>query len=131
MLPIIFTFLVWLLCVNGFAPLRKHHSHLESPIDETNVIKNMSHLYTTDDSICGEASLSCMAFGASIPIRCGILTKAPLCKRWDAALKREKCDTFCDTDGSGRLCQRAFPSCCQGTVHGCTSSKPRNTILYK
>lgn len=99
MLHIIFTFLLWLLCVNGFAPLRKHHSHLESPIDETNVIKNMSHLYTTDDSICGEASLSCMAFGASIPIRCGILTKAPLCRRLDSTTKRVKCDTFCDTDG--------------------------------
>ncbi|KAI9346350.1 hypothetical protein BD770DRAFT_180861 [Pilaira anomala] len=130
LLYIIFICSILLVLVNGFGPLRKHHSHLESAIDETSVIQNMSHLYSTDDSICGEASLSCMAFGADIPVRCGILSKAPLCKRFDSATKRVKCDAFCDTDGSGRLCERAFTTCCRATTNGCTSSNPIDPIIY-
>ncbi|EPB89683.1 hypothetical protein HMPREF1544_03482 [Mucor circinelloides 1006PhL] len=104
-------------------------------MNETEVLpssNNISHLYKSEGG-CGEASLSCMAFGykSSIPIRCGILKNAPLCERLDPISKRMKCDVFCDTDGGGRLCKEAFPSCCLGSVNGCTSSRPRNIKLYK
>ncbi|CAO3626856.1 unnamed protein product [Mucor fragilis] len=95
--------LLLLLSVNGFVPLRKHHYHIQTPMNETEVLpssNNISHLYTSEGG-CGEASLSCMAFGykSSIPIRCGILKSAPLCERLDPISKRIKCDVFCDTDG--------------------------------
>lgn len=96
--------LLLLLSVNGFVPLRKHHYHIQTPMNETEVLpsrNNVSHLYTSKGGGCGEASLSCMAFGykSSIPIRCGILKSAPLCERLDPVSKRMKCDVFCDTDG--------------------------------
>lgn len=91
--------------VNGFIPLRKHGYQIQSSIDETSVIypnnSNMTRLYTAPSESCGHASLSCMAFGytSSIPVRCGILEKAPLCQRMDPITKKMKCDAFCDTDG--------------------------------
>jgi hypothetical protein len=93
-----------MLCTaNGFIPLRKHRYQMQSPLDETAVIypNNMTHLYTAPSESCGYASLSCMAFGytSSIPVRCGILEKAPLCQRIDPITQKIKCDAFCDTDG--------------------------------
>jgi hypothetical protein len=93
--------------VHALAPLRKHHYHMQSPIEEQDILTqdqqyNISLLYSSSNSqLCGEASLSCMSFGytSSIPIRCGILNKAPLCKRIDSLTEKYKCDTFCDTDG--------------------------------
>ncbi|KAL9543814.1 hypothetical protein PS6_009077 [Mucor atramentarius] len=60
-------------------------------MNETEVLpssNNISHLYKSEGG-CGEASLSCMAFGykSSIPIRCGILKNAPLCERLDPISK--------------------------------------------
>lgn len=105
MLYIILTLLL-VLSVSGLPPLRKHHSHLQAAIDETDVIAQTHHntslLFSTDASICGEASLSCMAFSSrysSIPVRCGILNKAPVCERYDSDTKQSKCDAFCDADG--------------------------------
>lgn len=122
---------------HAIAPLRKHHSNVQSPMDEgeflqRQMLNNLSHLYTYDEFTCGEASISCMAFGyaSSIPVRCGILKKAPVCKRIDAVTNQVKCDAFCDTDGSGRLCAKAFPECCKRSINGCISSKPRNIMLY-
>ncbi|KAL0138473.1 Sodium/calcium exchanger protein-domain-containing protein [Mucor lusitanicus] len=79
-----------------------HHAHPYSYRQEVLPSRNnVSHLYTSKGGGCGEASLSCMAFGykSSIPIRCGILKSAPLCERLDPVSKRMKCDVFCDTDG--------------------------------
>lgn len=98
--------LLLVLSVSGLPPLRKHHSHIISAIDETDVIEpthhNITLLFSTDTSICGLASLSCMAFSqpsSSIPVRCGILNKAPVCERYDSDTKQSKCDAFCDADG--------------------------------
>ncbi|KAI7889179.1 uncharacterized protein EV154DRAFT_515235 [Mucor mucedo] len=103
-------FFFWILVslivsVSGLPPLRKHHSHLQSGVDEADVIQprqNLSLLFSTDASICGVASLSCMAFSSSsseVPVRCGILTKAPVCQSYDPGTQESKCDTFCDADG--------------------------------
>ncbi|CEP10019.1 hypothetical protein [Parasitella parasitica] len=92
------------MSVDGFVPLRKHHYHMQTPMNETKVLSsssdNASHIYKTEGG-CGEASLSCMAFSykSSIPIRCGILNNAPLCERMDPIADDIKCDVFCDTDG--------------------------------
>jgi hypothetical protein len=99
--------LFMILAVNGLMPLRKHRYQMQSPIDETAVIypSNMTHLYTAPSDSCGHASLSCMAFGytSSIPVRCGILEKVPLCQHMDPITQILKCDAFCDTDGYVRL----------------------------
>ncbi|KAI9483468.1 MAG: hypothetical protein EXX96DRAFT_143253 [Benjaminiella poitrasii] len=127
---------LFLFGANGdLISLRKHRYQIQPPIDEADILAaSMIHNNQTSMSICGEASLSCMAFGShqsSIPIRCGILSKVPLCERFDSKTQKLKCDTFCDTDGSGRLCLKAFQSCCSNSLNGCISSNPRTIVLYK
>lgn len=95
--------------VNGSAPLlRKHHYQIQSPIDETDLLIQQQGtaprlLYSANaESVCGEASLSCMTFGSttsSFAIRCGVLDKVPVCSRLDSVTNQLKCDSFCDTDG--------------------------------
>ncbi|KAI7908075.1 uncharacterized protein BX663DRAFT_492903 [Cokeromyces recurvatus] len=132
---LIIVFLSLFIMTGSLFPLHKHLYQVQSPVNESEILTSFtSSNNNNSDTICGEASLSCIAFvsyDSSIPVRCGVLTEAPLCIRFDSKTQKLKCDTFCDTDGSGRICMKAFKSCCSNSLHGCVSSKPRNIKLYK
>lgn len=95
--------------------LRKHRHQFSAP-NERAVVGAMRHAASggntgaqgqdisydkSPSDACGESTLSCMAFAHKdepMPVRCGMLRKAPLCKRKDEN-GNEQCDVFCDADG--------------------------------
>ncbi|KAI8388565.1 uncharacterized protein BYT42DRAFT_611596 [Radiomyces spectabilis] len=150
MLRLILLFTVFCLWwVPGYGQLRKHHQQIQPPLEEVDVIRamqgkpNEAHrsqeastnmpeatYASSPASTCGEASLSCVVFDpkhSRIPIRCGVIRKAPVCERQDDQGKRH-CDVFCDADGGARVCEFAFPKCCAVGKNGCRTSKPRESI---
>ncbi|KAI8143856.1 hypothetical protein BJV82DRAFT_609659, partial [Fennellomyces sp. T-0311] len=149
MLRCIFTFIVLIcawICVSGAVNLRKHRYQMHSAKEEPTVVRAMHqqeqqpkqdnessdrraelHNFHHDEA-CGEATLSCMAFAhdqTDIPVRCGMLSNAPLCRDND-----QECAAFCDADGGSRVCEYAFAECCKHSPNGCITSSPLHVKLY-
>ncbi|KAH8556913.1 hypothetical protein BGW37DRAFT_474747 [Umbelopsis sp. PMI_123] len=78
---------------------------------------------------CGYAVVSCIALPGdpvAKPIRCGKLTKAPVCR----SSSDELCHSFCEQESGDRLCTFAFASCCSQGYDGCVATRPKEISEY-
>ncbi|KAI8576133.1 hypothetical protein K450DRAFT_258179 [Umbelopsis ramanniana AG] len=78
---------------------------------------------------CGYAVVSCIALPGdplAKPIRCGKLTKAPVCRNGSS----EQCHSFCEQESGDQLCTFAFASCCSQGYDGCVATRPKEILEY-